>query len=109
MQSQSTSIATGLIVATLGALPLLLLFSQLGAPNTAPTTTDTTITVIEEPPTEGTVVMTPPPVVDGLTENVVRVLVSRGYALEEVSEDLPESVVSVLSERGIALTIAEEG
>jgi hypothetical protein len=53
--------------------------------------------------------MTPPPVVDGLTENVVRVLVSRGYALEEVSEDLPESVVSVLSERGIALTIAEEG
>lgn len=56
-----------------------------------------------------TVITTPAPEIEGLSESVTRVLVTRGFAADENDQGIPPSIVAVLSDRNIALTIAENG
>lgn len=99
---QPSATAAGILIAALALLPLGWLFLGGDDPDAtaSPVATDATASV--------TVITTPPPTIEGLTEAVTRVLVANGYALEEQIDELPASVVNVLSENGIALTVAED-
>ncbi|MEA1901929.1 MAG: hypothetical protein U9N56_00215 [Actinomycetota bacterium] len=109
MVLNSTSIAAGVVVAVLGAVPLLLIVvsSQSEEAPQIPTTSIPAVNVAELP--KETVFTTPPPQIEGLTESISRVLAVNGFAVEETIEELPPSVIRTLSERDIALTIAEGG
>ena len=109
MSEHSTTIAAGLTVMLLGAVPLLWLITTTDQPEPPP---EPPIVLPEAPvdigPTE-VVITTPPPEIDGLSESVTRVLSAHGFAGTEDIADLPASVTRVLIEHGIALTVAEEG
>ena len=109
MSEHSSTIAAGLTVMLLGAIPLLW-FTTTSAQTEPASDPPTTLAgvVVDTAPTE-VQVTTPPPEIDGLTESVTRVLSANGFAGKEEIDELPPSVVRVLVENGIALTIAEGG
>jgi len=108
MAVESNTIATGLLIAALAAVPLASIAMNDTSPQASDTTTTTTMpsTTVTQSVTR---VTTPPPEIEGLSEPIVRVLVSNGFAAEEQTDDLPSSVSRILADNGIALTIAEEG
>ena len=110
MALKAPLVAAGLAVAVIALLTMTWLAGreQQADANAQPASTEQPLTTTSMPPAD-TIVTTDPPVIEGLTESVVRVLVVNGYAIEEATDELPDSVVKVLAERGIALTIAEEG
>lgn len=108
MSDSSTSITAGILVALLGAIPLFWLVTSQGA-DEEPAAPVGLPAAVESIVVAETIVTTPPPEIEGLSESVARVLVANGYAAEEAAAELPESVIRSLASRGIALTIAEEG
>lgn len=102
----SSNTAAGILVAVLALIPLFTIATR--NPATTVTTSAETVTSsqVEPPPT---VVSIQPPELEGLTESVVRVLISEGFATEEETGRLPASITRVLAHRDIALTIEEEG
>ena len=108
MSDTSTSIAAGVLVAVLGAIPLSWLVTTEGAGEEPAPSTTLPVAIESTLPAE-TIVTTPPPEIEGLPESITRVLMVNGYAAEEAANELPDSVTRTLVDRGIALTIAEEG
>lgn len=109
------SVAAGLIVGLLGTAPVVWMASVANPSEdqAVAAVTSTTITLVDslgvaDAPTE-TVVSTPPPQIEGLSESIVRVLVSEGFASDQEVGDIPPSVANLLAARGIALTVAEGG
>lgn len=109
MSTNSTSIASGVLVALLGIIPLLWLVSSgdTSEESSAPPSTVPAAPVAAE--SSETIVTTPPPAIEGLPESITRVLVTNGYASQEAVDELPGSVARTLARADIALTIAEEG
>lgn len=108
MAAESNTVAAGLLVAMLAAIPLASVALTDASPEVeVATTTATGISTTTTQPIN--IVTTPPPDIDGLSESIVRVLISNGFAAEEQAEDLPASVLRTLADHRIALTIAEGG
>lgn len=109
------SVSAGVIVGLLGAAPVVWMASAANQPDeqaavavTSTTTAPVNTTPTANRPTE-TVVTTPPPQIEGLSESIVRVLVSEGFASDQDVGEIPSSVANALAARGIALTVAEGG
>ncbi len=105
--SNSTSLVAGLIVASLGVLPLTLALMDLGSGAADPTST-TASTVATEPPTTLVEVEVDPPPLEGVDDRLSRVLYASGAA-EGVqpgsTTELPEAIVKVLAYYDVTLSV----
>lgn len=122
MATDATRVTTvaGLVTAALAAVTIFGLVSI--APNqadqsaaSAPTTLvqDGATTSSHPQPTAVVTITTPPPVLDGLTESVARILSTSGFASElgadDIASQLPESVYRTLVAHEVVLTVATDG
>lgn len=124
MSSESHSMLTPVVIALMGLIPLGLMAMAASTPGpleaVAPPPVITTVAVSpsttvpggeiwDRPVARETVITTPPPVIDGVTESVARVLANAGFAGEETLTELPASVIRVLRDRNVVLTVAVPG
>lgn len=111
------SFLTAVVIAGFGLIPLGLMAMTPSETQTpladAPTTTSVAeFADLPAPRMEAldqrarTVITTPVPQIDGVTEEVARVLAANGFAGEAAVDGIPASIVRVLVDRGAVLTIA---
>ena len=101
MAESSPSLATPLVIAALGLAPLALLANRSEAPP-APA-------VLLSPVATEVVVTVPAPTIDGIADEIARVLAAEGFAANESVAGLPPHVAALLNERGAVLTVEVEG
>jgi hypothetical protein len=103
--SSVPSLAAGLVVVALGAIPAVWLLTAPAEEAPTPTTSQTVVTTTAP-------VTAPAPAVAGLSDAIGTVLGDAGAAetvqIESLANDLPEPVIRVLIEHGAVLTVAEE-
>lgn len=105
MERATRNLLLPLILAVMGLVPLGL---HAAASTLEPAAATPTV-VTSPPPTaapQAAVVTTPPPTIQGISDEVSRVLAAEGFAAREVVDGLPESVVAVLEQHNVVLTVA---
>jgi hypothetical protein len=100
----SRSLFIPLVLFVVGLVPLGVV-ATTSASDRAATTVAITQLPSPTPAPKAVVVTTPPPEIDGVSDQVARVLAARGFAAQEAVDELPESVIAVLQHFHAVLTI----